>query len=149
MIKIKKLLKKINQKIKRSFGAFVRSITDEMVNAKIEELLAAGTKKSKDLGLAVSELDVFGGLMGRKEFIAKLKHVIKLVELRKEWIEASIYNRKGLPTIEMLLNLEKEAREKYERARRALSDTRNKELWTAEGELAAFKRIKEVLENER
>lgn len=147
MKKIKQLLKKIRQKVKRLLGTFVRGITDEIVNAKIEELLDAGTRKSKHLGLAVSELDVFGGLMSRKEFVSKLKHVIRLVELRKEWIEASIYNRKGLPTIETLLELEKEAKKEYERARRSLDNTRNKELWIAEGSLNAFERIKEVLEN--
>ena len=134
------------KKLKLLLGRFIKSITNEVVDAKVEDILKAGTGKSKDLGLAVSELNVFGGLMGRKEFISKLKHVIKLVELKKEWIEASIYNRKGFPTIEMLLNLEKESRVRFERARRALGDTRNKEMWTAQGELNTFKIIREALE---
>lgn len=138
--KIKRLF--IGKKIKRLLGRSIRSITNEVVDAKVEKILAAGTHKGKDLGLAVSELDVFGGLMGRKEFVSKLKHVIKLVELRKEWIEESIYNRKGFPTIEILINLEKQAKAEYEKAKR---ERDKKDIFFGEGVLKAFEVIKEAL----
>jgi len=130
------------KKLKLLFGRFIKSITEEVINSKIEEILSAGTHKQKELALVITELDTFGGLMDRKEFIAKLKHAIKLVDLRKEWIDASIYKRKGLPKIEMLIKLEKEAKAEYEKAKR--EKDKNETLFR-EGVLNAFEVIKEAL----
>jgi len=133
------------KKLKLLFGRFFRGIINEVFTARTKEILDAGTSRSKDLNLTVTELDTFGGLMNRKEFTAKLKHAIKLVDLRKEWIEASIFNRKGLPTIEVLLDLEKEIRNEYETARRGGKDKRSEAL-LAQGGLDAFRIIREELE---
>jgi len=133
------------KKIKLFFGKFIKNIVNEVFTARTKEILDAGVSKQAELASAVSELDVYGGLMDRKEFVSKLKHTVKLVELRKEWIEASIYSRKGLPTIEMLIDIEKEIKRKFDIAKRGGVDKKN-DAFFAEGGLTAFKLIKEALE---
>ena len=128
------------KKLKLLFGRFIRSIVNEVITSRIKEILDAGTRKQKELALVITELDTFGGLMGRKEFIKKLKHAIKLVDLRKKWIDASIYKRKGLSKVEELIELEKEITDLYHKAKR---EGDKKEIARAEGRLEVIYWIKE------
>lgn len=131
------------KRIKKVIGRIFRSVVNEAVNSKVDEILNAGTKANKDLNTAITELDTFGGLMSRKEFIKKLKHTIVLIEKRREWIDSSIYNKKGLPTVESLVELEKDVTELYHKARREDDTT---EISKSEGRLEIIDHIKETLE---
>lgn len=135
-------MKKLN-KLKLLVGRFMRSIVNEVVNARINDILDAGTSRSNELVAAISEIDVYGGLLDREEFIKKLKHIIKLIELRKEWIDASIYNSKEASSVEKIIKLEKTAIDAYHEAMR---DGEVKEIARAEGRLEVFDRIRKEFE---
>ena len=142
------------KKLKLFFGRFIRNITNEVINARIEEILVAGTHRDKEILVAgthrdkeilvaIRELDILGGLMSRKEFVNKLKHTIKLIELRKKWIDASVYKKKGMLEAEMLIDLEKEIMRLYNKAER---EDDKKEIARAEGRLEVMEWLKNVEE---
>ena len=74
----------------------------------------------------------------------KLKHRLKLLWLRRKWVIQSVYNNKEFKWAKYFLELEKEIKDLYHKAKR---EGNKIEISKAKGRIEFIKEIKKELNN--